>query len=102
MSTQVEQLEFASQVFGEWVAHTAMTRDRAERSEFELRARGVDIHAPDDRVKASEWLAGQRDDEAEAERDQLVREEYDWPVVTRRVGASSKANTPQTRRNCCS
>lgn len=98
LSIQVEQLDYASQIYGAWVVHTAKTRDLAERSEFELRARGVDVHAPDDRVKASEWLTAQREDEAAAERDQLVREEYELAVARPLVDAE-RSGRPEISRS---
>lgn len=39
-----------------WFAHTAVTRDLAERSVAALHARGIDPRDPDDRVTGDEWL----------------------------------------------
>jgi conjugative relaxase-like TrwC/TraI family protein len=54
-----------------WYAATAVTRDNAERARAELRARGVDLDHPDDRVTALEWLdlhnAAETDEDAHRE-----------------------------------
>jgi conjugative relaxase-like TrwC/TraI family protein len=57
---QVTQLEEADQARAAWYAHTAQTRDRAERARVELGARGVDLAHPGDHVTAEEWLAVHR------------------------------------------
>ncbi|MGH3566421.1 MAG: hypothetical protein ACRDRH_10380 [Pseudonocardia sp.] len=51
-----------------------MTRDNAERSRVELKARGVDPDRPDDRTTGPEWLALHRAEQAEREQDQPVTE----------------------------
>lgn len=67
LAERAEQLEAADKARATWYAHTAQTRDKAERARVELGARGVDLTHPGDRVTAEEWLAvhldAQRDDD---------------------------------------
>ncbi|WP_214364959.1 MobF family relaxase [Pseudonocardia sp. H11422] len=57
LKERAAQLESADQARASWYAHTAQTRDRAERARVELGARGVDLAHPSDQVTAEEWLA---------------------------------------------
>ncbi|OJG06119.1 ATP-dependent RecD-like DNA helicase [Pseudonocardia autotrophica] len=71
LTVRTAELETADEARGKWYAHTAQTRDKAERARVELGARGVDLANPGDRVTAEEWLAvhlnDQRVDEAHRE-----------------------------------
>lgn len=58
-----------------WYAHTAATRDAAERATAALEARGIDPAAMPDETTAEQWLAAMREAEAADERGRLVREE---------------------------
>ena len=77
LDAQLADLEMASNARALWAAHTMVTRDKAERSEFELRARGLDPRARADRTTAEEWLATYRDNQANDERDQRHVDEHD-------------------------
>ncbi len=70
LAEQIGDLETADAAWAQWYAHTAVTRDHAERSRHELRARGVDIANPPDRTTPAEWLdahrAAQTNDEQHA------------------------------------
>ena len=57
--------------------HTAVTRDKAERSDFELRARGVDRDAGEAKVTGEQWLEIHRAEQAEADRYREVRDDYE-------------------------
>ncbi|WP_433503215.1 MobF family relaxase [Pseudonocardia halophobica] len=57
LAERAAQLEIADQARATWYAHSATTRDRAERARVELGARGVDLAHPTDQVTAEEWLA---------------------------------------------
>jgi hypothetical protein len=60
-----------------WYAETAVTRDKAHLSGTELRARGIDPDAADDRVTADEWIDAHRAEQAERERDQEIAADYE-------------------------
>ncbi len=57
-------LEDVDQARAAWYADTAVTRDTADRAHGALKARGVDLDDPDDRVTAEEWLAAHRAEQA--------------------------------------
>lgn len=61
----IPDLEKADDARARWYAHTAGTRERAERARVALRLRGIDLRAHDDQVTAKEWLAAHRADQAE-------------------------------------
>ena len=67
LELQALALEEADKARSAWYAHTAVTRDLAERSKAELGRRGVDLTDTSNRVTAAEWLAAQRAEQAEAE-----------------------------------
>ncbi len=75
LAEQIALLEYADAARSAWFAHTAVTRDNAERARFELRARGVDIDRPADLTTADEWLAAHRAEQAERERDAEITED---------------------------
>ncbi|NJC70840.1 relaxase domain-containing protein [Planosporangium thailandense] len=54
------QLDVADEGRGAWYAHTAPTRQAAERAASELKSRGVDLDASEERVTAAEWLEAER------------------------------------------
>ncbi|WP_210032628.1 MobF family relaxase [Pseudonocardia parietis] len=90
---QAAQLEEADQARAQWYAHTAQTRDRAERARVELGARGVDLAHPGDRVIAEEWLAVHR---AEQQVEDEYREIGEQDVVERDLAAYDVAAGPET------
>jgi len=51
-----ERLQDVDRARARWYAHTASTRDGAERSAAALEARGIDPHAMPGRVTADEWM----------------------------------------------
>lgn len=63
---------------GRWYAHTAVTRDLAERSKAELGRRGVDLADTSGRTTAAEWLAAHRAEQAVDEQQRAV---YDTDVA---------------------
>ena len=75
LAEQIALLEYADTARSAWFAHTAVTRDNAERARFELRARGVDIDHPADLTTAEEWLAAHRAQQAERLRDAEITED---------------------------
>ncbi|WP_300008269.1 MobF family relaxase [Pseudonocardia sp.] len=74
LAEQITQLEVADEARARWFTHTAVTRDLAERSGVELKARGVDPDHPADRTTGPEWLALHRAEQADREREQPVTE----------------------------
>ncbi len=77
LAARAAVLEDADQARAQWFLHTAVTRDLAHRSGAELRARGVDPDEPDDRVTAEGWLVAHRAEQADADRDREIRDEYE-------------------------
>ncbi|MBB6571712.1 MobF family relaxase [Kribbella sandramycini] len=70
----LEHLEQVDEARSKWLAHTAATKDAANRAVQELKDRGVDIAAGDsDGQTAAEWLAEQRQHD-----DWTVRDEHDF------------------------
>ena len=67
------ELEEVDRARARWYAETAVTRDKAHRSGAELRARGIDLDASDDRVTADGWIEAHRAEQAEHERNQEHR-----------------------------
>ena len=68
LAEQIADLEHVDDAWAAWFAHTAVTRDLADRARHELRARGVDLDDPDDRTTADEWLDAHRAEQADEER----------------------------------
>ena len=80
---QVRQLEEADQARAEWLAHTTVTRDAAERARAELAARGAPLDADaDDAVTAGEWLTAHRAEQAEADQHRRISDEHDLAHLT--------------------
>ena len=106
---KIALLEYADAARSAWFAHTAVTRDNAERARFELRARGVDIDRPADLTTAPEWLATHRAEQAEHERDAEITEddmldddrEAPHARRDRRAGRGRPAGHPGGRRPQC-
>ena len=71
------ELEEVDRARARWYAETAVTRDKAHRSGAELRARGIDLDASDDRVTADEWIEAHRAEQAEHERNQEITADYE-------------------------
>jgi conjugative relaxase-like TrwC/TraI family protein len=75
LAARVADLETADAARSTWLAHTAVTRDAAERAEAELVSRGVPRSADaDDAVTADEWLAAHRAEQREADKHRPVTE----------------------------
>ncbi len=70
-------LEAVDAARARWYAETAVTRDHAHRAGAELRARGIDPEAPDDRVTADEWIEAHRAEQADADRHREITEDYE-------------------------
>jgi hypothetical protein len=76
---QVDQLQQADQARAQWLAHTTVTRDTAERARAELAARGAPLDADaEDAVTAEEWLAAHRAEQAEADQHRDISDEHDF------------------------
>jgi conjugative relaxase-like TrwC/TraI family protein len=74
LELQALALAEADQARARWYAHTAVTRDLAERGKVELGRRGVDLTDTSGRVTAAEWLEAHRAELAEAEQHRAVYE----------------------------
>jgi AAA domain-containing protein len=74
-TAMIPELEAADDARARWYAHTAATREAAERARAALRIRGVDIDTPDDRVTAEEWLAAHAADQTEDEQARHITED---------------------------
>ncbi len=77
LAEQLAQLEFVDDARAQWAATTAVTRDKAERSDFELRARGVDRDTGEAKVTGDQWLEIHRAEQAEADRYREVRDDFE-------------------------
>ena len=77
LAEQLAQLQFADDARAQWAATTAVTRDKAERSDFELRARGVDRDAGEAKVTGDQWLEIHRAEQADTDRYREVRDDYE-------------------------
>jgi hypothetical protein len=77
LAGRAAELDAADAARGVWFAATAATRDVAERARAELKARGVDLDDPGDRVTADEWLAAHRGEQLAADADREVRDEHE-------------------------
>lgn len=78
LELQALALEEADRARAQWYAHTAATRDLAERGKVELGRRGVDLADTSNRVTAAEWLEAQRAEQAAEEQHRAV---YDTDVA---------------------
>jgi len=64
LKIRVAELSIADDARAEWLAHTAVTRDAAQRATAELVVRRAPVGAEaDDAVTASEWLAAHTADQ---------------------------------------
>jgi hypothetical protein len=70
-------LEEVDQARASWYTETAVARDNAHRAGAELRARGIDPEAPDDRVTADEWIESHRVEQADADQHREITEDYE-------------------------
>ena len=78
LEMRILDLEEADRARARWYAHTAVTRDLAERSKAELGRRGVDLADTQGRTTAAEWLDAHR---AEQAVDEQTRTIYDTDVA---------------------
>jgi hypothetical protein len=72
-----DQLEEVAAGRDEALAHTAVTRDRAERAKIELAIRGIDRDDPADLVTAEEWLTAREEAERSEDPHREVTDERD-------------------------
>jgi hypothetical protein len=70
----IPDLETADDARARWYAHTAPTRDAAERADAALRLRGIDPDTANEQVTAAEWLAAHRVDQTEEEQTRDITE----------------------------
>jgi hypothetical protein len=68
LEQQAAKLQIIDDARARWLAHTAMTRVKAERSQAELDARHLDDTEPEQHITAAEWLAAHRAAVADDER----------------------------------
>jgi AAA domain-containing protein len=103
LAARAAVLEEADDARARWYVHTAVTRENAHRSGTELRARGIDPHSAADRVTAEEWLQAHLAEQAEAERDREIHDEYELHDPTRELahvddrGPAADAAAPDVR-----
>lgn len=69
------ELDAARQARADWLVETAVTRDKAERSEAHLLAMGIDPHADPDRVTTDEWFAEWEAELAADEPERVITED---------------------------
>ena len=97
LTGRAAELETADAARGAWFAATAATRDVAERARAELKARGVDLDDPGERVTADEWLAAHRGEQLVDNADREVRDEHELADTNHaelaRVAAEDTAET---------
>jgi hypothetical protein len=77
LDQRAQSLETADEIRATWFAHTAVTRDHAERARAELRNRGIDPADTDDRVTAQQWWDAHLADQAKADLHREISSEYD-------------------------
>lgn len=79
LELRVAELEEVDRARGAWLAHTAVTRDAAQRAEAELVTRGVPLGAgAEDAVTAEEWLAAHRAEQAVEDVHRPITAEHDF------------------------
>jgi len=81
------QLDLADEGRGAWYAHTAPTRQAAERAAAELADRGIDTKASDEQVTAAEWL--------EAERQARIEDDSHRPITEASFARPQPADEPR-------
>ena len=72
LDAQAAKLQAVDDARACWLAHTALTRVKAERAQAELNARHLDDTQPEQRVTAQEWLVAHRAALAEDERHRII------------------------------
>lgn len=92
LDAQVKQLDEADQARALWLAHTAVTRDAAERARAELSARGASLEA-EDAVTAEEWLAAHRAEQAETDAHRPITDAHDLADVVDQRAVDAAAMT---------
>lgn len=78
LAERVAALEEADMARGRWFVETAVTRDLADRSRAELRARGVDVDDTSDHVTAAQWLDAHLADQAAEDAEREIHDEHDF------------------------
>jgi hypothetical protein len=77
LAERVAALEDADIARARWFVETAVTRDLADRSRAELKARGVDPNDTSDHVTAAEWLDAHHADQAAEDSEREIDEFYE-------------------------
>ncbi|MGD9525311.1 MobF family relaxase [Pseudonocardia sp.] len=77
LADRVSALEAADQARAAWYVHTAVSREKAHRSATELRARGIDPTEAAGRVTAQEWIDAHHAEQADADLDREIHEDYE-------------------------
>jgi hypothetical protein len=80
------QLDLADEGRGAGYAHTAPTRQAAERAKAELADRGIDAKASEEHVTAAEWL--------DAERKARIEDDSHRPITEASLARPERANEP--------
>ena len=92
LRTRVAELSLADDARAQWLAHTAVTRDAAQRATAELVSRRAPIGAEaDDAVTAAEWLAAHRADQAASDTWRDITAEHDFADVAESRSAAVRA-----------
>jgi conjugative relaxase-like TrwC/TraI family protein len=86
-------LDVADTARADWYAHTAVTRDAAERARVELAARDVDLDAEEDQTTAAEWLAAHEQAMREEDPHRHVSDESELIDAASRSDAEWAART---------
>ena len=87
LELRAAELQIADDARARWLAHTAVTRDAAQRAEAELATRGLSASTAADGVTAAEWLAAHRADQVEADAVRPITEGHDLAEVVDRRAA---------------
>ncbi|WP_433504824.1 MobF family relaxase [Pseudonocardia halophobica] len=73
LTQRAAELEIIDAARARWYAHTATTRDRAERARAELSARGVSLDA-EPTVTAEEWLQAHQNEQTQEDQHRQITE----------------------------
>lgn len=92
LDEQVARLEDADAGRGRFLAHTAVTRDYADRARAELARRGEPVGAEHpDAVTAAEWLAAHRADQTQEDPHRVITDDHDLADLAGQRAADTAA-----------
>jgi conjugative relaxase-like TrwC/TraI family protein len=87
LELRVAELHVADDARARWLAHTAVTRDAAQRAEAELATRGLSASTGPNGVTAAEWLTEHAADQAEADAIRPITDDHDLAEIVERRAA---------------